>query len=529
MKILSIKNIKSEFYMYFFTAFCVAVSTIIFILGRDYFAKGQWALLYLLIIVFIASFSGVRPALLAAILAFLAWNYFLLPPYHTFQIGDTKDWLSLVVFLIVGIAMGLQTGRMREREHEALAREHEMALLNEFSAYLVSDSEVSDTAEALLNKISQTTRAKCVALFLPDEQEKLYDFCSSSGQCCATDSSIIAIAEWAYWQVKAVGLPVIINKAKLTAGEWPISVNYKEINADENRRDLFIPLQTSSRREGVLYVGQRDDGSNYKPRDAILLVAIANQFAAFLERKRLQTMAIQADALRESDKLKSTFYTSVSHELKTPLASITATITNLLESDIQLSEISVKEELQAVQGDLQRLNDSISSLIDLSRLETSAWKPKTDWYEFGDILGTTLSRIPSKQQNRISFSVPQDLPLVYVDFNQLVRALQNLLENALTYSPKDSPVRIGSSFNDREVKVWVEDEGKGIPLDERQKVFEKFYRGASSKPVLSGTGLGLAVTYEIVRFHGGKIWIEDVEPHGTRFVITLPRQEQLKV
>lgn len=514
-------------YGYIFAVVCIVAATGIFFLGRDYFAKGQWALLYLLIIGLVAGLSGVRPALLAAVLAFLAWNFFFLPPFHTFRVDDPKDWLSLIVFLIVGVAGGMLTGRMREREAQALAREREMALLNEFSAHLVSDAEVADMADALLREISQTTGARCAILFLPDAQGKLSELRTYPEKPCPTDESVPGIAQWAFDQVKAVGLPNVARKPSLAAGGWPISVSRIQAGAGSEIADMFIPLQASTRQEGVLYIGEREDGTSYADHDARLLVAVANQAAAFLERKHLRALAVQADALREADKLKSTFVSSVSHELKTPLASITATVSNVLEGDFEWEESNVRRELLAVQEDLERLNNSIGSLVDLSRLEASAWEPKVDWYEFGDILGTTLSNIPQKQRDRVSYVVPEDLPMIRVDFQQWVRVVQNLLENALAYGG-DAGVRVGASSNPREVKMWVEDEGPGIPAEERKLVFEKFYRGRSSALVPSGTGLGLAVTLEIVRFHGGRIWVEDVVPHGARFVVSLPRVEYSK-
>lgn len=513
-----------ERYGYLFAIFCIVVATALFYPGRDYFAKGQWALLYLLIIGLVAGLSGVRPALLAAVMAFLAWNYFFLPPFHTFRVTDPKDWLSLAVFLIVGVVMGLQTGRMRERESEALAREREMELLNEFSAHLVSETTVSDMADVLIREVTRATGASCVALLLPNNSGGL-SVVQPTENYCSVEPSIAEIAIWVRKESKAIGLAVPSTRSRVGDGGWPVSVDPQSVGFGD-RRDVFIPLLTASREEGVMYVGIRDDGESYSVRDAQLMVAIANQAAAFLERKHLQTVAVQADALQEADKLKSTLISSVSHELKTPLASVTATVSNLLEHDIEWDAPKLREELEAVQDDLQRLNGSIGSLLDLSRLESAAWEPKKETYEFGEILGTAISRIPQKQRGRILFDLPDDLPSINVDFLQWARVLQNLLENALGYSPHNSTVRVGAAHTLSEVKMWVVDEGPGISKKDKEHIFDKFYRGDSSTRVPSGTGLGLAVSREIVRFHGGKIWVEDVVPHGARMVISLPKESQ---
>ena len=177
-----------------------------------------------------------------------------------------------------------------------------------------------------------------------------------------------------------------------------------------------------------------------------------------------------------------------------------------------------------MQEDLQRLNNSIGALLDLSRLESSAWEPHKELFEFGEILGTAMSKIPQKMRSRVEFVLPEELPMIKVDFLQWTRVLQNLLENALNYSPAGSIVRIGAFVTSSDFKIWVEDEGPGISVEEKERIFDKFYRGKAASSVPSGTGLGLAVTREIVKSHGGKIWVEDVAPRGARMVISLLKE-----
>lgn len=511
---------------YIFAVACVIIATAIFYPGRDDFAKGQWALLYLLTVGLVAGLSGVRPALLAAAMAFLSWNFFFLPPYGTFIVHDPKDWLSLIVFLVVAIAMGMQTGRMRDREAEAIAREREMAMLNQFSARLVSDASTSDIADLLMNEVIKITGARSCALFLADQENNLNMFSSVQEDNCPLDSSVIRIAEWTYVHSKAVGLPQLERRSDPAAVGWPISVNHAQAGFVEARNDLFIPLLTVERQEGILYVGPKPDGEPFSIREARPLLAAVNQTAAFLERKRLQSAAVQADALREADKLKSTLMSSVSHELKTPIASIEATVSNLAEEDVEWNIEKVKPELASVQEDLNRLTGSINALLDLSRLESAAWEPKMEWFDPADVLWNALSKIPQKSKSRVEVLLPDSMPMVCVDFVQMSRAVENLLSNALAYSPPESIVRMGALVDDTCFRIWIEDQGPGIRPDEREKIFEKFYRGDMSSRVASGTGLGLAVAREIVRFHGGRIWVEDVIPHGARFVISLPLETQ---
>jgi two-component system, OmpR family, sensor histidine kinase KdpD len=508
-------------YGYLLALVSVSLATALFYLGRDYFAKGQWALLYLLIISIVASLSGFRSALVAAVLSFFFWNYFFLPPFHMFMVDDPKDWLSLLVFLVVGVIIGLQTGRLRDREAQALAREKETALLNRFAAHIISDISLQEMAQVLTGEIAEITNAQSVALFLPDETDRLQQISARPRSPSENDNDMTLLTEWVFRQSRAVGIPAV--KDPSVSRGWPPSVSHREAGVSKDRRDVLLPLQTATWRAGVLHIGERSDGSPHTLPEIRLVIALANQAAAFLERKHLQSRAIQADALREADRLKSTLVSSVSHELKTPLSSLTATVTNLLEGDMELDMSSVRSELQAVREDVDRLNDSIGSLVDLSRLESAAWEPRKESYELGEIIGTTLSRISAKQRPRVLFSLPEDLPMIKVDFIQWSRVLQNLLENALIYGGEDTPVKIGASCDEKDVHIWVEDEGPGIPPEDRTRIFEKFFRGRSSAK--AGTGLGLAITQEIVRFHGGTIRVEDVKPHGARFIISLPREE----
>ena len=502
----------------------VATATAVFLPGREYFAKGQWGLLYLLIVGLVASLSGVRPALIAAFLSFLAWNYFFIPPYNTLYVADTADWLLLFVFLVVGVIIGLQTARLRAREAEALAREREAELLNRFSAQLVSDLSVEEMAHRLIAEVNAISDAGCTALFLGRQTAGAERECITSPEAtCAQSPEVTELVTWVDRQSKAIGLPTAPGGLRARGQEWPITVSHREAGAGKDRKDMFVPLQTATRQSGVLYVGERRDGNPYTFQEARLVVALAYQASVFLERTYLRSVAVQADALKEADRLKSTLVSAVSHELKTPLSSLEATLTNLLEQDMALDEAHVRQELQAVKQDLDRLGGSIDSLLDLSRLEASAWEPELGVYELGEIVGTVLSRMPERDRSRVSLSLPPDLPTIQVDFAQWVRVLEHLLRNALAYSGLGSPVRIGASVSPLEVRLWVEDDGPGIAPDERERIFSKFYRGKSSAAAPSGTGLGLAITQEIVRFHRGRIWVEDVIPHGARFVISIPK------
>ncbi len=493
----------------------IALSTAVFLLGRDVFAKGQWALLYLLLVVLVAGASGTGPAILAAILAFFAWDFFFLPPYQTLAVNDPKDWLSLVVFLAVGVAMGVQTGRLRDREARAIAREHETAALNRLSAGLVSEASTEQMAETILGEIMGLVGAASATLFVA--QDDLLSAFRVTPPTDNPDSATAKVAQWAYAHDTPVGLP---RQGALDATTTPPPSD--GIKVPEGSGGVFLPLHSASGPVGVLSVARKKSLRTYSLADARVLASLANLIAAFLERQRLQSAATAAEALREADRLKSSLLSSVSHELKTPLAALTATVSNLLESDVPWNETSVRDELRAIVSDVARLNSSIGALLDLSRLEARAWEPHRELYELSDILTASLDALPVHQRRQVTITLPDDLPALNIDFEQFVRVFQNLFENAMLYA-SGGPLRVGARVSEDGVRLWVEDQGPGVSPDEHEAVFEKFYRGrqTSSKP-RSGTGLGLAITREIVSAHGGSIRVDDASPRGARFVIDLP-------
>ncbi len=501
-------------YRYLVAIVGVMAATAALLPGRAIFAREN-GLCYLLLIGGIAVICGVWPAIIAAVLAFFAWNFFFLPPYHTLRVATPQDWLALAVFLVVGIAMGVLAGRMRDREMLALARERETALLNRLSAHLVSLTSTAAMARVLLEEIIAIITLPGAALLAPGEDDVL-QVLHAAPETAACDPRLPELAQWAYRYKCAIGLPAAPPHER-----WPISKAYAQVAEGVARPDLYLLLQGSAQVEGILYLGGRADVS-FTPREVRLLLSIANLAAAFLERRRLEEAARRSETLVEADRMKSTLISSVSHELKTPLAAVTATVTSLLEEDVAWDVPMMREELQAVRADLERLHDNIGALLDFARLEADAWEPQRDWYEVGEVLGSVVANFPAAAQARIVFELPDDLPLLYVDFQQLARALQHLVENALAYSSAPSPVQIGANHAGRHLRLWVQDRGAGIPQEERARVFEKFYRGSAAELSPAGTGLGLAITAEIIRYHGGQIWVEDAPTRGSRFVMLLP-------
>jgi two-component system sensor histidine kinase KdpD len=404
----------------------------------------------------------------------------------------------LAAFLVVGVIVGVQAGRMREREARALAREHETAVLNRLSAAVVSQASTGQMAESCLTEVVEALGSESATLLLPRDGRLQSHAQAPAG--APIDSFVAERAGRAF-----------------QAGDSAS----KEAEAGDG--GLYVPVRSPSGVSGVLAVQARSDGRSYSAGDIRLVTSLSNLVGAFLERERLQAEATTAAAAREADQLKSSLLSSVSHELKTPLAALTATVSNLLESDVDWDEESVRDELRAIVADVARLNSSIGALLELSRLEAHAWEPRRELYELSDIVAAGIDTLPARLRGRVLLELPEESPVVDVDFEQMKRAVQNLLENALVHGGEDGDVTVGAREWHEGVRLWIEDQGPGVPPDEHEAVFEKFYRGRpSGERVVSGTGLGLAIAREIVHAHGGAISVEDVKPHGARFVIVLP-------
>ncbi|MGD0998863.1 MAG: DUF4118 domain-containing protein, partial [Thermoleophilia bacterium] len=438
----------SRRYGYGLAVLAVAAATALFLAGRGDFATGQWGLLYLLVVVVVAGGCGTGPALLAAVLSFFAWDFFFIPPYGTFNVANSRDWLMLLVFLGVGVLMGIQTGRMADRESRALVREHAAEALHRLSAKLVSQATVEAMAETVLGEIVHVMQASAATLYVAQE---------SGFRKYATQVAADAPRDAGPWQRlrrskshrpdPVSGRPAVeITVVDLPGGEGPF-------RALGEGNGLYLPLASPSGVAGIITASQRRDGRPYGAAETRLLSSLANLVAIFLERRQLESRVAQ----READGLKSSLLSSVSHELKTPLTALAATVSNLLEGDVDWDEKTVRDELGAIVGDVTRLNASISNLLDLSRLEARAWEPHIAAYDLGEIIVAASDTLPANRRAQVLVDVANDLPPVEVDFAQWTRVMQNLLENALLYAGEGAAVRVGARSTAEGLVLWVED------------------------------------------------------------------------
>jgi two-component system, OmpR family, sensor histidine kinase KdpD len=260
------------------------------------------------------------------------------------------------------------------------------------------------------------------------------------------------------------------------------------------------------------------------PNQQRLLDTLANQAALALERGCLASQAARAEALAESDRLKSTLISAVSHDLRTPLASITAAADELMADDVQWTRPAVLDFARIIKSEATQLYHLVVNMLDLSRIEAGVLRPQRGWYNVAEIVDRVLQRLsPNLEDRSIDLHVPDDLPLLPVDYIHLEQVIWNLLQNALTYAPPGAPLRIEAAQQSNSIVLCVGDRGPGIPAHERARVFEKYYRLPRTQQAgLAGAGLGLAICKGLIEAHGGQIAILDRAGGGTLVTIHLP-------
>jgi two-component system sensor histidine kinase KdpD len=337
--------------------------------------------------------------------------------------------------------------------------------------------------------------------------------------------TIIAIAGVAceFGQVFGFGDSGIWRKALTESGLHPS-------NASKNNIGVYLLLHADDSLVGVLHLASRSDNRPYNAADERLIRTLANHAAVVIARQTLAKEAALTAALKEADLLKDSLLSLVSHELRSPLAAIKATASGVLQPDAVWPENAMREALAAIDREADRMTGVVTNLLDLSRLEAGAWKPSMDWCEISDVVSTVLDRLPQDDADRVKVSLAPDTPLIKADYIQIALVFTNLLENAIKYGDAFSPIDLTIAPDKLSgIRVSVRDYGKGISPDEKEAVFQRFYRGAGHKSgTIHGTGIGLALCQAIVNAHGGRIWASNapaLEKSGAIVTFVLPGEK----
>jgi two-component system sensor histidine kinase KdpD len=414
----------------------------------------------------------------------MSYNFFFLPPRYTFTIADPNNWLSFAVLLFVGIIAGNLAARVRAQADLAAARAAAMTELYRFTGKLASIGRLDDILWAAAFQISSMLKTNVVIL-LPDSQTGRPEVRAGYPPEDELDDQDLAAAAWCWDHGQAAG---------------------RHADTLPGAKRLFLPMRTGEGLVGVAGLQRRDERSLFTPDERRLLDALLDQTALAIERSKLVERVDEAQVLAEADKLRVAMLTSLSHDLRTPLASILGAATTLIASRNLYDVKQTDELLTTIREEAERLDRFVGNLLDMSRLEAGALGVKPEALDVTDLVETATNRLARRlSTHKIVLELPLDLPLVRADPLLLEQAIFNLLDNAAKYAPLASSIRVHAHATRDHVLLTVEDEGPGIPADALPHIFEKFYRAKASDSRIAGTGLGLAVARGFVEAFGGTL------------------------
>ncbi|MDF2692703.1 MAG: Osmosensitive channel histidine kinase KdpD, partial [Labilithrix sp.] len=465
-------------------AMLIATTTV----GKTAFASAQLAdvvMLYLLSIVLVSLRWGLWPSLLTAILSVFALDYFFIPPYHTFAVSDVSHVTTFGVMFIVALVISGLTKRVRDQGEAARERETRTASLYSLSGALARAKTTSDVAAAGAQHVHDVFGMRASVL-VPGARGHLTAPVKTGAWSFVPGDKELGVAEWTWINGRAAG-----------AGTDTLP----------SAKGSYLPLEASGTRVGVLGV-EMHHGRERSHDQRQHLAAFAGQIAGALERTRLGEKAHHAQLRVEAEQLRNSLLSSVSHDLRTPLAVITGAASALLEG--KLDEPTQRDLTETVLTEAELLNRLVRNLLDMTRLEAGAVEVKKEWQPIEEAVGAALERVDRIVGDRkITTELPAELPLVPYDSVLLQQVLVNLLENAVKYTPPGTEISVGARVANDTVEVEVADRGPGLPPGEESKIFTKFYRAAKGRG--GGVGLGLTICQGIVTAHGGRIWAKNRE------------------
>lgn len=499
---------------YYVAAFVCIATALIAALLIQYFELSNVVMLYLLGVILISSKYGRGPGIFSSFISVATFDFIFVPPKFSFSVSDTQYLLTFGVMLVVALVVSNLTANLRYQAMVAMHRERRSQTLYDLGKALASALTASHIIEISTHHLSGIFKSQ-VAILLPNTDEKIVSSTLnhasrlSSKVSGGDDSQIkldidLGIAQWVYDHQQQAGLGTD------TLPSSPA---------------LYIPLQAPMRTRGVLVIFPsnvlfRGNRANILPEQRQLLLTFASQIAIAIERVHYVEVAQQALVSMESERLRNSVLSAISHDLNTPLTTIVAASSWLKQEttakDKRFEYIVMLNE-QSI-----RMKNLVINLLDMARLQSGKVKLNKAWQLLEEAVGTSLRTMKEAiGKRKVVIDLPSYLPLVEYDAILIDRVLCNLLDNACKYTNADSNIYISARTHKEEIWVSVADDGKGLPKHFEQQIFEKFTRG-EKESANSGVGLGLSICKSIVEAHQGKIWASNKSPNGAIFTFSLP-------
>jgi two-component system sensor histidine kinase KdpD len=481
------------------------VSGVIAALGRLHLANAT--MLHLVVVLLAAVALGRGPAVAAAIGAFLTSNFLLVEPRFTLFVANPEEWVTLVLLLLAAIVTGQVAAGQERRAEEAEDHAREARLLYEV-AQLMGEPNISRALEAVAERLRTELGLIAVRIDVTGEDGLLLAGATAGRTEALTEPDVGSGSE-------------VLN---VEGGRWvQVRPPHGMRQATSPHRVLRVPVRGPHGPAGaILLAGSRD--TKLGPSAVRLLDALSAQLWPVVDRARLRDEANAAEVLRRADQLKSALLDAVSHDLRTPLASILASSGSLRQADVEWSDEQRRGFAEAIEQEAGRLDRIVGNLLDLSRLESGTLQPDRGWYEPTALIHEVAARLrPLVGSHRLTLELPDELPPVHVDYSEVDQVLTNLIENAAKYSPAQCEIRVGADVRDGRLRVSVTDDGPGISREALPRLFEPFYRARGAPR--GGSGLGLAVARGLVEAHGGRIWAENRPEGGAAFTFEIPAED----
>jgi len=473
-------------------------------IGEYFIPLQSLSIVFVLPVLLSALRFGLWPSIVAGLLSFVVYRFFFTEPRFAFEITSTQDFFTLAFFLAVAMLTGRVAARSREQAEASRQAARRTAKLYDFSRRIAAAASRDDVLWAVVHHVAATLHCRSLVL-LPGADGGLEIAAGYPPEDHLADPAIAA-SDWAWRNGKPAGW----KSDTLPGSEW-----------------LFMPLRTATGPVGLLGVAFDDAEMSLNPEQRRLLDAVSDQAAVAIERTNLASSIEDARVMTETEQLRSALLSSLSHDLRTPLVSIIGSATSLVTFGNTLSADNRTELLETVLEEAERLNRFVQNLLDMTRLGYGALKPKRDWVDLNDVVGSAIERLKQAlAPYNVVTDVKPDMRLLYVDPVLIEQVMVNVLDNAAKYSRTGGTIDIRAFERAENVVIQVFDKGPGIPERERELIFDMFYRVKAGDNRIAGTGLGLAICRGLMEAHGGTIHALPGEyGEGTCIELTLPIAE----
>jgi two-component system sensor histidine kinase KdpD len=491
---------KKGYYLGYIWAIVVTISSAL--LARLMFGKFELAnlsMLFLLGVVFISTRFGRGPSILASFLGVLIFDFFFVTPYYSFSVSDSQYIVTFLAMLTVGMVISNLTANVRSQAKVAAHRERRATVLYAMSKDLATSRNEDEIVRTAVRHLYTEFSSRNVILF-PDANGRI-----------------------AY--PKGRSMPESLCAADLSVAQWVMDHNEiagKGTHTLPGAEAVYFPLSNEESVLGVLVLLPVNLRRVFLPEQQKLLDTFLRQIAQAITRVRLAEQARITQVDIEAERLRNSLLSSISHDLRTPLATIVGSASALVEEDNALKAEDKLELSRAIYDEAQRMSSLVNNILDMARFDAGAVALNKQWYPLDEIIGTVLTRLQKRLGGRpISVKLPPGIPMIYVDAVMMEQVIMNLLENTLRYTPEGSPVEIMAEVSSDAVEFSVADRGPGIPEGSESHLFEKFYR-VRHEAAQSGVGLGLAICKAIVEAHGGNIQAQNRLTGGAIFSFMIP-------